>query len=95
METPLLNFVAAIGIGLIIGIIGGFIVKGRNPSATWLAPVLALVGTLIASGLALAFGDQRDYGWKEATLQVVLALVGVGLAAVLGSKSAGTASTSP
>jgi uncharacterized membrane protein YeaQ/YmgE (transglycosylase-associated protein family) len=87
MDTPLLNFVGAVGIGLVLGIIGGFVLRGRSPSAMWMAPVLALVGTLIASGLALAFGNDRDYGWKEQILQVVLAVAGVGLAYMLANRS--------
>ena len=94
MDTPLLNFVAAIGIGLVIGIVGGMVLRGRGPSAIWMTPVLAVVGALIASGLAAAFGDRRDYGWKEATLQVVLSVVGVGLAYVLAARGGTTSPSS-
>jgi len=92
MDTPLLNFVAAIVIGLIIGVAGGFVLRGRSSSAMWMAPVLALVGALIASGLAAMVGDRSDYGYKEGALQVVLAIGGVVLAYLLtargGSKTA-------
>lgn len=91
MDSPLLNFVAAVGIGLVIGLVGGFLLKGKRPAAVWLAPVLALVGSLLASVIALIVGDDRQYGWKEPILQVVLAVAGVALAYVLGAnKSAGT-----
>jgi uncharacterized membrane protein YeaQ/YmgE (transglycosylase-associated protein family) len=93
MDTPLLNFVAAIGIGLVIGIVGGLVLRGRGPSAIWMTPVLALVGALVASGIAAVFGDRRDYGWKEASLQVVLAIVGVGLSYFLAARSTSTTST--
>ena len=94
MDTPLLNFVAAIGIGLIIGVLGGFTLRSKSASAMWMAPVLALVGALVASGLAAVLGDRRDYGYKEAILQVVLAVVGVGLTYFLTARSsASTGST--
>lgn len=89
MESPLLNFVAAVGIGIVIGVIAGIALKGKRPQAMWLAPVLALVGALIASVLALVFGNSGDYGWKEPIAQVVLALAGAaGAYFVGGSKSA-------
>jgi hypothetical protein len=85
MDSPQLNFLAAVGIGLVIGIIGGFVLKGRFASAIWLAPVLALGGSLAASVLALIFGDDRQYGWKEPILQVVLAIAGVAVAYLIGN----------
>ncbi len=91
MDSPELNFLAAVGIGLVIGVVGGLVLKGRRANALWLAPVLALSGSLVASVLALIFGDDRQYGWKESILQVVLAVAGVGLAYVLGAgRGAGT-----
>lgn len=87
----MINFIGAIVIGLVIGLIGGFMLRSKQANAIWLAPVLAVGGSLIASVLALAFGDRRDYGWKEPILQVVLAGVGVAIVAYLANrKSAGT-----
>jgi uncharacterized membrane protein YeaQ/YmgE (transglycosylase-associated protein family) len=89
----MINFLAAIGIGVVIGLIGGFVLRAKYPTAIWLAPVLAVAGALIASVLAFILGDPEDYGWKEPILQVVLAGAGVAVAAVLGSrKSVPTAS---
>jgi hypothetical protein len=93
MDSPELNFLAAIGIGLVIGLVGGFALKGRFASAIWLAPVLALGGSLAASVLALIFGDDRQYGWKEPILQVVLAIAGVVVAYFIGSGRKVDAST--
>jgi uncharacterized membrane protein YeaQ/YmgE (transglycosylase-associated protein family) len=87
----MINFLAAIGIGLVIGLIGGFVLRGKQPNAIWLAPALALAGSLLASVLALIFGEP-SYGWKEPILQVVLAVAGVGVVAFLGLRtSASTA----
>jgi uncharacterized membrane protein (Fun14 family) len=54
-----------------------------------MAPALAVVGALIAAGIGGAVGTANTYGWKKAALQIVLALVGAGVAAVL-SRRAGT-----
>jgi uncharacterized membrane protein YeaQ/YmgE (transglycosylase-associated protein family) len=52
-----------------------------------MAPVLSIVGALIGAGLGAAFGHS-GYGWKKAALEIVLALVGAGAAAVLERGSA-------
>ena len=85
MDSPQLNFLAAVGIGLVIGAIGAFALKGRFASAIWLVPALALGGSLAASVLAVVFGDDRQYGWKEPILQVVLAIAGVVAAYFIGN----------
>lgn len=94
MDSPLINFVAAIGIGVVIGLIGGFWLRGKQPNAIWLAPVLAVAGALIASLLAVTIGNGEDYGWKEPILQVVLAAAGVGVVAFLSSRSSASTGTS-
>jgi uncharacterized membrane protein YeaQ/YmgE (transglycosylase-associated protein family) len=92
---PVINFLAAIGIGIVIGLIGGFALRGRQPNAIWLAPVLAVAGALVASILALILGDPEDYGYREPILQVVLAAVGVGVVAFLGSRNSSPAADAP
>jgi uncharacterized membrane protein YeaQ/YmgE (transglycosylase-associated protein family) len=82
----MINFLAAIGIGLVIGLIGGFWLKGKEPNAIWLAPLLAVVGSVAASTLAWFVGDRADYGYKEPILQVVLAVAGVAVVAFLASR---------
>ncbi len=87
MDAPLLSFVAAIGVGLVIGLIGGFMLRSKAANAVWLAPVLAIVGALVATGVAYLFGEPSGYGWKEIALQVVLAAVGVGIVSVMGGRA--------
>lgn len=93
MDSPLINFLGAIGIGLVIGLIGAFVLRGKQPNAMWLAPVLAIGGALVASVLALIVGDTSDYGWKEPILQVVLAAGGVAATMFLGSKNPSSTAT--
>lgn len=80
------NWIFAIIIGVVIGVIGGFVLRSRSQQALWLSPVLAIVGALIAAALGAAFGH-AGYGYKKAGLEVVLALVGVGVAAVMSRRS--------
>jgi uncharacterized membrane protein YeaQ/YmgE (transglycosylase-associated protein family) len=94
MSSPLLNFLAAVGIGVVIGLIGGFWLRSKQPNAIWLAPVLAIGGSVLASVLAVTLGDSRDYGYREPILQVVLAIVGVAVVAYLSSRSSKSASAS-
>jgi uncharacterized membrane protein YeaQ/YmgE (transglycosylase-associated protein family) len=82
MEGVAVNFVIAIVIGAVVGAIGWFVLRGRRADAVWLAPVLGVVGALVASVVATIFGDP-GYGPKEATLQVVLAVAAVGGLAAL------------
>jgi hypothetical protein len=94
MSTPLLNFVGAVGFGVVIGVLGALVLRGKRPNAMWMAPTLAIAGSLIASVIALFAGDRRDFGPKEMALQAVLALAGVALAYFVGaSKDAGKAVT--
>jgi hypothetical protein len=81
-----MDFVIAVVIGIVIGGVGGFVLRGRNASAVWQAPVLAILGAVIASIIAVVV-SKPGYGWKEAVLQVVLALAGVGAAAMMGRKA--------
>ena len=88
-----MNFLFAVIIGVVIGGIGGFVLRSTSANAIWLAPVLAVVGALIAAVAAAIFGDQRDYGPKEIALQIVLALVGVGVTYFLANRAPKTTDT--
>jgi uncharacterized membrane protein YeaQ/YmgE (transglycosylase-associated protein family) len=84
------NFVVAIIIGIVIGAIGAVILRRQMSVAVWLAPTGSIVGALVAAILGAAFGH-AGYGWKKASLQVVLAIVGVVAAAVLARRKASSA----
>lgn len=78
-----MNFVIAIVVGAVIGAVGWFFIREKQSNAIWLAPLLGIAGALLASVAAAIWGSSPTYGWREATLQVVLAIVGVGVLAFL------------
>ncbi|HLV57544.1 MAG TPA: hypothetical protein VKY81_01515 [Natronosporangium sp.] len=81
----MINYILAVVIGAVIGVIGGFVLRGKNPNAMWMAPVAGVVGGVVASVLASLFGDP-GYGWQEPLAQIVFAAAGVGVVAFLGSR---------
>lgn len=87
-DAELLNFAIGAGIGLVVGLIVGFVASRRNKNALWLAPVLAIVAGLAASVFAAFFGEDAAYGWKEAVMQSVAALIAAVLTFALPAKKA-------
>ncbi|MFI6293480.1 GlsB/YeaQ/YmgE family stress response membrane protein [Nonomuraea sp. NPDC050790] len=79
------SILGAIVIGAVIGAIGRLLIPGRQPIG-WILTIVvgivaALVGTLIAQVLGVE--TTRGIDWIELVMQVVLAVVGVGLVAGL------------
>lgn len=88
-----MNYVYAVLIGAVIGAIGGYLLRSKQSNAIWLGPVLGIAGALLATILAAVFGNDPGYKALEAGLQVVLAIVGVGVLYVLVNRdSSGTGS---
>jgi uncharacterized membrane protein YeaQ/YmgE (transglycosylase-associated protein family) len=87
-----MNYVFAIVIGAVIGAAGGYFLRSKQANAIWLAPVLSIVGAVLASVLATMLGDP-GYGFKEVGLQIVLAAVGVGIVYALSTRSQASASS--
>ncbi|HEU4544245.1 MAG TPA: GlsB/YeaQ/YmgE family stress response membrane protein [Jiangellaceae bacterium] len=83
------SILAAIVIGLIIGILGRLVLPGRQNVSIILTIlvgiVAALAGTALAGALDVADTDGVD--WIELGLQVLLAAVGVGLVSTVTSRS--------
>lgn len=79
------GFITAIIIGLIIGVLGRLVAPGKQAIPIWLTILVgigaALIGTAIARSLSVA--DTRGVDWIELLIQVVVAAVGVSLAAGL------------
>ncbi|MFI9005660.1 GlsB/YeaQ/YmgE family stress response membrane protein [Actinosynnema sp. NPDC053489] len=77
------GIVSALIVGLIIGALGRLVAPGKQNIPIWLTIVVgivaAIIGTFIAN--AIGVGDTRGIDWIEVIIQVVLAAVGVSLAA--------------
>ncbi|MCF6476767.1 GlsB/YeaQ/YmgE family stress response membrane protein [Nonomuraea sp. MG754425] len=79
------SILGAIVIGAVIGAIGRLLLPGRQ-AIGWILTIVvgivaALLGTLLAQVLGVATTPGID--WIELVMQVVLAMVGVGLVAGL------------
>ncbi|MEU8631113.1 GlsB/YeaQ/YmgE family stress response membrane protein [Amycolatopsis sp. NPDC048633] len=79
------GIVSALIVGLIIGVLGRLVAPGKQGIPIWLTIVIgiiaAFIGTAIARGIGYADTDGID--WLEILTQVVLAAIGVSLAAGL------------
>jgi uncharacterized membrane protein YeaQ/YmgE (transglycosylase-associated protein family) len=77
------TILGAIIIGAIIGALGRLVLPGRQPIGWLLTIVVGIVAALIGTALAQVLGVATTPGidWIELVLQVVLAVVGVGLVA--------------
>ncbi|WP_169953151.1 GlsB/YeaQ/YmgE family stress response membrane protein [Microbispora sp. H11081] len=79
------SILGAIVIGAVIGALGRLLLPGRQPIG-WILTIVvgivaALIGTAIAQVMGVATTDGID--WIELVMQVVLAVVGVGIVAGL------------
>jgi uncharacterized membrane protein YeaQ/YmgE (transglycosylase-associated protein family) len=83
------SVIAAIVIGLVIGVLARLILPGRQNISiivTILVGIIAaLIGTAIAEGLNIS--ETGGVDWIELGIQVLLAVVGVGLVSALRSRS--------
>ncbi|HEV7831530.1 MAG TPA: GlsB/YeaQ/YmgE family stress response membrane protein [Pseudonocardiaceae bacterium] len=78
------GIISAIIVGLIIGALGRLVVPGRQPIPIWLTIVIGIIAAFIGGYVAVAMGYTNANGgfpWVQLILQVVLAAIGVSLAA--------------
>ncbi len=79
------GIIMAIVVGLILGVLGRFFAPGKQSIPIWLTIavgiVAAFIGTWIARGLGYA--DTNGFDWLELITQIVVAGIGVTLAANL------------
>ncbi|EHK86925.1 hypothetical protein SZMC14600_13037 [Saccharomonospora azurea SZMC 14600] len=77
------GIISAILIGLLLGALARFIVPGKQNIPIWLTIVVgiaaAFLGTAIARGLGYA--DTNGWDWLEFITQLVVAAIGVSIAA--------------
>ncbi|PZG06788.1 GlsB/YeaQ/YmgE family stress response membrane protein [Nonomuraea aridisoli] len=79
------SILGAIVIGAVIGAIGRLLLPGRQAIGWILTVVVGIVAAIIGTMIAQVMGVQTTPGidWIELVMQVVLAIVGVGLVAGL------------
>ena len=77
------GIISAIVVGLIIGALGRLVVPGKQNIPIWLTIVVGIVAALIGTFIArfLGVADTRGFDWIELIIQIVLAAIGVTIAA--------------
>ena len=81
-----IGIISAIVIGAIIGALGRLVVPGRQPIPIWLTIVVGIIAAFIGTFLARAIGiptATNGIDWLELLVQVIVAAVGVVIAANL------------
>jgi uncharacterized membrane protein YeaQ/YmgE (transglycosylase-associated protein family) len=75
--------ISAIIIGAIIGVLGRLVLPGRQSIPIWLTIIIGIIAAFIGTFLAnaLGVGNTRGLDVIEIVLQVVVAAVGVAIAA--------------
>src|SRR6185312_1815229 len=80
------SIIVAIVVGAIIGALGRLVVPGRQPIPIWLTIVIGIVAAFIGTAIANAVGISTNtpgIDWLELLVQVIVAAIGVVLAANL------------
>ena len=88
------GIITAIIIGAIIGALGRLVVPGRQPIPIWLTIVVGIVAAFIGTAIARAVGiptSTSGIDWLELLVQVIVAAIGVVVAANLYVRSRGGA----
>lgn len=87
--TPL-GIVSAIVIGAIIGLLGRVFAPGRQNISILVTIVVGIIAALLGTALASAVAstDTAGIDWIELLFQVVLAVIGVTIAARMTGKRA-------
>lgn len=78
------GIISAIIVGLIIGALGRLVVPGKQRIPIWLTIVIGIVAAFIGAYIAVALGYANANGgipWIAIILQVIVAAIGVSLAA--------------
>lgn len=77
------GIITAIVIGAIIGFLGRLVAPGRQNIPIWLTVVVGIVAAFIGTWIAGMFGVASTSGidWRELILQIVVAAIGVTIAA--------------
>ncbi|MFE6609978.1 GlsB/YeaQ/YmgE family stress response membrane protein [Amycolatopsis sp. NPDC057786] len=79
------GIITAIVVGLILGVLGRFFAPGKQSIPIWLTIVVGIVAAFIGTAIArgLGYADTKGFDWLELITQIVIAGLGVTLAANL------------
>ena len=80
------GIITAIIVGAIIGALGRLVVPGRQPIPIWLTIIVGIIAAFIGTALARALGiptATNGIDWLELLVQVIVAAIGVVVAANL------------
>ncbi|MET7992846.1 GlsB/YeaQ/YmgE family stress response membrane protein [Amycolatopsis sp. NPDC005232] len=77
------GIISAVVIGLIIGVLGRLLAPGKQKIPLWLTIVVGIIAAFAVTAIARAAGyaDTEGFDWLEMITQLVLAALGVSLAA--------------
>jgi uncharacterized membrane protein YeaQ/YmgE (transglycosylase-associated protein family) len=77
------GIITALVLGLVIGVLGRMVAPGRQSIPIWLTIVVGIIAALLGTAIAGALGvsDTNGVDWVELAIQIVLAAVGVAVAA--------------
>ncbi|MEV6619390.1 GlsB/YeaQ/YmgE family stress response membrane protein [Amycolatopsis sp. NPDC051106] len=77
------GIVSAIIVGLIIGVLGRLVAPGKQGIPIWLTILIGIIAAFIGTAIArgLGYADTNGIDWLEILTQVVLAAIGVSIAA--------------
>lgn len=87
--TVIWTVVSAIIIGLVLGVIARLILPGKQNIPLWLTIVVGIIAAYLGNWVAQALGVRVTPGfdWIRHIIQVVLAVIGIGIVAgVFGRK---------
>lgn len=79
------GIITAIVVGLILGVLGRFFAPGKQSIPIWLTILVGIVAAFIGTAIArgLGYADTKGFDWLELITQIVIAGIGVTLAANL------------
>jgi uncharacterized membrane protein YeaQ/YmgE (transglycosylase-associated protein family) len=78
--------ITAILIGIVVGVLGRLVVPGRQPIGMLVTVLIGIVGAFLGTAIARALGIPtvtNGIDWLELLVQVIVAAVGVVIAANL------------
>lgn len=79
------GIISAIVVGLILGVLGRLFAPGKQAIPLWLTILVGIAAAFVGSAIArwIGYADTKGIDWLEILTQVVVAAIGVSIAASL------------